>query len=303
MPPIVSVIIPAYNRSSTIARSVESALAQTFHDLEVIVVDDGSSDMTRDVVRSIADERVRLIWHEINLGAAAARNMGMKASEAKYIAWLDSDDEWLPEKLQTQLEAIEHAAPDQRACYTAYERIDKQVSQIYIPQHVDYKKLFLGCDQAPGSSLLFERMLLDKVGYLDTHLRRYEDWDWLLRYCSMFRLLAVDEPLVRVHFSSERSPKLIELSAATLVSKHSEELRQFGIYRNVVISRRWMEVASYYALEHNFRRVAQYLTKGLWIWPFQPLTVWAWLINSWLGIKIGSSNIKRIFRRETQNDQ
>lgn len=303
MPPTISVIIPAYNRSATIARAVESALAQTFQDLEVIVVDDGSSDPTRDIVQGIPDERLKLIYHETNLGAAAARNTGMKASQAKYIAWLDSDDEWLPEKLQTQLDALQHAAPDQRACYTAYERIDKQVSQIYIPQHADYKKIFLGCDQAPGSSLLFDRMLLDKVGYLDTNLRRYEDWDWLLRYCSTLRLLAVDRPLVRVHFSSERSPKLIEISAAILVSKHSEELRQFGIYRNVVISRRWMEVASYYALEHNFRKVVQYLTKGLWVWPFQPFTVWAWLINSWLGIKIGSAHIKRIFRRETQNDQ
>ena len=303
MPPAVSVIIPAYNRASTIARSVESALAQTFQDLEIIVVDDGSSDTTCDVVQSIADERVRLVRHDANLGAAAARNTGMKVSQARYIAWLDSDDEWLPEKLQTQFEAFEHAAPDQRACYTAYKRIDQQVSQIYIPQPTDYKKLFLGCDQAPGSSLLFERMLLDNVGYLDTHLRRYEDWDWLLRYCSTFRLLAVDKPLVRVYFSSERSPKLIEFSAAKLVSKHSEDLRQFGIYRNIVISRRWMEVASYYALEHNFQKVAQYLIKGLWTWPFQPLTIWAWLINSWLGIKIGSSHIKRIFRRETQNDQ
>ncbi|HZJ24334.1 MAG TPA: glycosyltransferase family 2 protein, partial [Anaerolineales bacterium] len=102
MPPAVSVIIPAYNRASTIARSVESALAQTLQDLEIIVVHDGSTDTTCDVVQGIADERVRLVRHGGNLGAAAARNTGMKASQARYIAWLDSDDEWLPEKLQTQ---------------------------------------------------------------------------------------------------------------------------------------------------------------------------------------------------------
>jgi len=154
MLPIVSVIIPVYNRSSTITRSVESALAQTFQALEVIVVDDGSSDATRDRVESIQDERLRLIRHESNRGAAAARNTGMQASQAKYIAWLDSDDEWLPEKLQTQLDVLQHAAPDVRACYSAHERIEQGRMRIYLPRQNDRKKLFLGCDLGPGTTLL-----------------------------------------------------------------------------------------------------------------------------------------------------
>ena len=177
---------------------------------------------------------------------------------------------------------------DQKACYTAYERIEQSGSRIYIPKHADYKKLFLGCDQAPGSTLVFDRMILNEIGYIDTSLRRYEDWDWLLRYCSKYRLLEIESPLARVHYTPQRSPLIVEASALIFVSKYSDELRQFGLYRNVVISRRWMEVASYYAQEHNIRKIVQYLIKALVIFPIQPLDVWAWLINNWFGTKIGS---------------
>jgi glycosyltransferase involved in cell wall biosynthesis len=267
---------------------VESVLAQTFQGFEVIVVDDGSTDQTCEVVRKIGDERVRLICHDRNLGAAAARNTGMKAATGNYIAWLDSDDEWLPEQLKIQLDALEHAAPDQRACYTAYERIEQNVRRVYMPQLADYRKLFLGCDQAPGTTLLFDRMLLNEIGFIDTSLPRYEDWDWLLRCCSKYRLLAIETSLARVHYTPQRSPMIVEASALIFVSKYSSELRQFGFYRNVVISRRWMEVAGYYAQEHSIRKILQYLIKALFIFPFQPLHVWAWLINNWFGIKIGS---------------
>ena len=289
MLPIVSVIIPVYNRSSTIARSVESALAQTFQALEVIVVDDGSSDATRDRVESIQDERLRLIRHESNRGAAAARNTGMQASQAKYIAWLDSDDEWLPEKLQTQLDVLQHAAPDVRACYSAHERIEQGRTRVHLPRQNDRKKLFLGCDLGPGTTLLFERTVLEEVGYLDESLGRYEDWDWLLRYCSRYRLVGVQQPLARVHYTPRRSADILDASAHIFVSKYSSELRQYGwLYRRLVISRRWMEVASYYAQEHNVKMIIKYVTRAVFLYPFHRPDVWAWLINNWLGVKIGS---------------
>ena len=289
MPPIVSVIIPVYNRSSTIARAVKSALAQTFQSLEVVVVDDGSSDMTLDIVRSIGDERVKLICHDTNLGAAAARNTGMKASQAKYIAWLDSDDEWFPGKLQVQLDALQPAAPAVKACYSAHELVEQGRMRIHIPSQNDRKRLFLGCDLGPGTTLLFERTVLEEVGYLDESLGRYEDWDWLLRYCSRYRLVGVQQPLARVHYTPRRSAHILDASAQIFVSKYSSELRQYGwLYRRLVISRRWMEVASYYAQEHNVKMIIKYVTRAISLYPFHRLEVWAWLINNWLGIKVGS---------------
>jgi glycosyltransferase involved in cell wall biosynthesis len=288
MDPTVSVIIPAYNRASTILRAVQSVLDQTFQDFELIIVDDGSTDSTREIVESIKDPRIRLLCHEKNLGAAPARNTGMKSARGAYIAWLDSDDEWLSEKLEIQLRALMNASPDQKACYTAFERIESDISRIYIPGQTDYKKLLLECDQSPGATLLFHRSLLDDIGDLDVSMRRYEDWDWLLRYAEKYRFLALDQPLSKVHFSPIRSAVHAETSAIAFVSKYSEKMRQFGIYRNEMISRRWIEVSSHYAREHNLLKSLDFLIKGFVLYPFHKLHVWAWVVNGWLNFKIGS---------------
>ena len=288
MPPMISVIIPAYNRAATIFRAIQSVLVQSFQDFEVIVVDDGSTDSTCDIVKNAPDQRIYLLRHEKNLGAAAARNTGMKAARGAYIAWLDSDDEWMPEKLEIQLQALMKASPDQKASCTAFELSENGSLRIYTPEHTDYRKMFLKCNQAPGSTLLFESSMLDEIGYLDVSMRRYEDWDWILRYGAKYRFLAVDQPLSKVHFSPDRSSIQVETSAKTFISKYSETLRQFGVYRNRVISRRWVDVSSYYAREHKILKTLYFLAKGFIMYPFHSLDVWAWVINGWFNIKIGS---------------
>lgn len=289
MTPRVSVIIPVHNRAATIGRSINSVLTQTATDYEIIVVDDGSTDDTREIVRAIPDARIRLICHQQNSGAAAARNTGMQAALGYYIAWLDSDDEWLPDKLKIQLDALQQASPDEKASYTGVKRIEKNIGvRDYIPRHPDHKQLFMGCDLGPGSTLMFERSLLDTVGFLDTSFKRYEDWDWLLRYSSSFRLLAVDIPLAIVYYdASGRSAKNLEGSAITFVKKYSEYLRQFGRFRNKVIGKRWMEVAAYFAREHAIGKVLQYVLRAVGTYPFQPVDLWAGLVNAWFGVKIG----------------
>lgn len=104
-----SVIIPTYNRAHVLPRAIKSVLNQTFRDLELIVVDDGSTDETENVVRGFQenDERIRYIRHEINRGGNAARNSGLQNARGRYIAFLDSDDEWFPEMLEKQRHAFE----------------------------------------------------------------------------------------------------------------------------------------------------------------------------------------------------
>ncbi len=286
--PTVSVIIPAYNRAATILRAMQSVLSQTFQDFELIIVDDGSTDSTYDIVKVASDQRIHVLRHEKNLGAAVARNTGMKIVRGKYIGWLDSDDEWMPEKLEIQLRALIEASPDQKASYTAFELIENGLVRIHVPEQTDYKKMFLKCDQAPGSTLLFERSLLEEIGFLDVSMRRYEDWDWLLRYCEKYRFLALDQPLAKVHFSPNRPSSHAETSAKAFISKYSETLRKFGFYRNMVISRRLIEVSSYYAREHKLWKTIFFVAKGFVTYPFHSLDVWAWVINGWFDIKIGS---------------
>jgi len=98
--PRISVIIPSYNRANTIGRAIQSALSQSYQDFEIIVIDDGSTDHTEEVIRSFQDSRIRYIRHNRNRGGSAARNTGIHAARGEYIAFLDSDDEWLPQKLE-----------------------------------------------------------------------------------------------------------------------------------------------------------------------------------------------------------
>lgn len=101
--PTVSAIIPTYNRAHLVGRAIKSALAQTWQDLELIIVDDGSNDNTESLVNSFDDPRIRYIRHNVNRGVAAARNTGIKAAKGEYLAFLDSDDEWMTDKLERQL--------------------------------------------------------------------------------------------------------------------------------------------------------------------------------------------------------
>jgi glycosyltransferase involved in cell wall biosynthesis len=285
--PIASVVIPAYNRAGTINRAIQSVLAQTFEDYELIVVDDGSSDTTRQIVQSIKDDRVKMIIHERNSGAAAARNTGMQAARGKYIAWLDSDDEWLPQKMEAQLDTLRKAPSQFKACYTAYERVEKDLTVVYIPRTNEARSVYLTCDLGPGSTLMFERAVLDKIGFLDETLKRYEDAEWLLRYFSYYMLIGLDTPLARIYDSSRPSAEEVELSARTFIARISSGLRSYGVFRRIAISRRWMDVASYFALEHKLGKMLQYVWKAVWIYPFQPAEAWAWLVNNWFKIKIG----------------
>ena len=293
MPPQVSVIIPTYNRAGSISRSLKSILNQTFQDFEIIVVDDGSTDDTHQVTADLADARIRLLRHETNLGPGPARNTGMQAATGHYIAWLDSDDEWFPEKLETQLTAMRQAAPQFKASYTAYEIVQQDFAKVYFSPYSDQRKLFLGSDKAPGSTLLFERTLLTEIGLLDTSMRRFEDWDWLLRYSRNYELLPVDRPLSRIYYSPRRSAAAVEQSTLAFVAKYSQDLRRFGLFRNVVISKRWMEVASYYAQEPNFSKMFHYIFKAFSVYPFPPMNVWGWLVKDLLGIKLSSKFMKR----------
>src|ERR1700722_8506374 len=117
MKPKVSVVIPTYNRAATVPRAIESVLAQTVTDLEVIVVDDGSSDDTGKVLREMFGDRIRY-YSQANQGASVARNKGVEEARGEWIAFLDSDDLWEKEKLEWQLKAVERFQPHCKVCYT-----------------------------------------------------------------------------------------------------------------------------------------------------------------------------------------
>jgi glycosyltransferase involved in cell wall biosynthesis len=189
--PVVSVVIPTRNRPSLILRSVQSVFSQTFTEVEVIVVVDGSDDLTIQRLGEISDSRLRVVQHIESKGAAAARNSGVLAATADWVAFLDDDDEWLPQKLELQLETANQSVYPFPiiSCYlTARTPKGDFIWPRRIPKPDEKpgeylflrKSFFMGESLILTSTILAKRELLLKVPFQEK-LRKNQDSDWVLR--------------------------------------------------------------------------------------------------------------------------
>lgn len=213
MPPEVSVVIPAFNRAHTIEAAIGSVLAQTFQNFEILVVDDGSTDGTADVVAAIKDERIRLIGRGDNKGAGAARNAGAGHSLGRWIAFQDSDDLWLPDKLSLQVERLE-SHPPVAAVYCGLVVVEPALAtepgraevryvpaggSAYVEGNIFDQLLQENIVGTP--TLVVRRELFQELGGFDTGLRALEDWDLALRIAAAGPVGFIDHPLVVQRYS------------------------------------------------------------------------------------------------------
>ena len=226
--PIISVLIPIWNRAHSVGNAVASALSQALppdHALEIIVIDDGSNDRPQDALARFGDT-IRLVRHPMNLGAAAARNTGCEAARGDYIAFLDSDDRWLPGKLIAQI-AFMHEGNFDVSC-TAYlleQAADKFiVSPRFRTGALTLADLVWGCFVSPGSTLLSKSAVFREVGCLDTSLRRFEDWDWLMRLTRTRPLGFFAEPLARIEPSTGVDQAIVFAALDQVANKHLPSL-------------------------------------------------------------------------------
>lgn len=198
--PIVSVVIPAYNAEHTLLRTLQSVLDQTFKNIEILVVDDGSTDRTPEIARSLSDG-VRCIVQE-NRGVSQARNRGIEAARGTYIGLLDADDVWHPDKLTKQL-AVLDADPGVMGSYVGLVRVTAEgdiIDHVRAREFDDLcRSLLLHSSVIPGSSssLLLRRQVFDLVGFFDPTLSQCADWDFLIRASLKVPLAPVDKSLVR----------------------------------------------------------------------------------------------------------
>jgi glycosyltransferase involved in cell wall biosynthesis len=269
----VSVIIPAYNRAHVIGRALRSVLSQDYDDFEIIVIDDGSSDSISQVVAGMGDPRIRLIRHQANRGAAAARNTGIRAARGTHIAFLDSDDEWLPSKLRLQLDALaaEPAAAGVASGFLLRRGPDMSVQAI-VPRMFKplAMRLMWGCDLSPGATLLCRRDCFCRIGYFDEDLHRLEDWDWLLRFAHVYELTMVHMPLAIVHASGVPSTRLVAKALDIIAVRYQPWAIQLGpsalrIFRSSLL----VEKAAI-AFRERRRAAAVWLTlRSLAVYPWR----------------------------------
>lgn len=198
--PLVSVIIPTYNRASVLGRAIRSVLAQTFRDFELIVVDDGSTDSTTDLLKTFDGKLIALV--QDNRGVSAARNLGIKRSTGDVLAFLDSDDEWLPEKLARQTALFDGRNPD-FVCHTneIWLRNGQELPQkeIHLKQGGRFFPRALERCLISPSSVMISRSLIDRVGWFDEDLPAAEDYDLWLRITAYHDVAFVPEKLVIKH--------------------------------------------------------------------------------------------------------
>jgi len=194
----VSVIIPTFNRAHKIARAIASVLYQTFADYEILVVDDGSEDATS---RALAPflPHIKCITHSRNLGVSAARNTGIRASHSPLVAFLDSDDYWLPGKLAAQVSFFSQH-PGAVACQTEERWIRRGVRVNPMKKHLKLSgKIFEPslklCVVSP-SAVVVKRTLLEEVGVFDEDFPVCEDYDLWLRISWKYPIWLIPEPLI-----------------------------------------------------------------------------------------------------------
>jgi glycosyltransferase involved in cell wall biosynthesis len=192
--PKVSVIIPAYNSENTIKPTIQSVLHQTFTDLELIVINDGSQDSTLDVILQIKDPRIK-VFSYANAGGNVSRNRGLNLAVGKFVSFLDADDIWTPNKLKYQLKALQENATA-KVAYSWTDYINANGEFILSGKRVNlngdvYEELLIKNFLENGSNPLICRKALITLGGFDESLCAAQDWDMWLRLASKFNFICV----------------------------------------------------------------------------------------------------------------
>jgi glycosyltransferase involved in cell wall biosynthesis len=236
--PEVSVIITTFNRAHFLREAINSVLSQTYQDFEVVVVDDGSTDDTRETIKSYTDPRVKYIYQK-NQGAGAARNTGLQASEGRLIALLDADDIWLPEKLELQIKALA-LNPRASVVYSDMYFFGSKSSttpETFFqwlkwppPKGKVIDKMVVRSFGHP-STLMTRREVFDTIGLFDENLPYCDDYDMLIRLAAYFEFEVVPLPLVKYRLHPDQISHNLERVIANHLTVFAKA-RQLPVIRS-----------------------------------------------------------------------
>ena len=271
---LVSVIIPTYNRSTLLLRAIESVRNQTYKHLEIIIVDDGSTDNTEEIVRRLKDNRIIYIKHNKNMGASAARNTGVKKSSGEFVAFLDSDDEWLPEKIEKQINVFSKFGENIGMVYSDMIRVYPSGRKYYwhspsflpkdgilYPKALNYGLINIGLQ-----TCLVRKVCFSEVGLFDINLKRYIDLEFFIRLSRRFLFYHINEALVYYYVVSnsisESIPNLIH-ARKYILNKYFDDISK----NKEVLSNHYFLIGFALYQNNRIKESKKYLKRSLIIYP------------------------------------
>lgn len=272
--PLVSIIIPTYNRAFCLVNAIKSVLEQSYNNIEIIVVDGPSTDNTERVVKELKEKKITYLREEKARGAGAARNTGIRAARGEYIAFQDSDNVWLPEKLEKQMAVFSKAAPEIGMVYTGYNKYYNNIAMGYYPQEYIknksgeiYNELlyenFIGCQ-----TVVVKKECLFKVGAFDEQLPTIEDWDLFLRISKCYKIICIDESLVLSHLQSDSIsidlPKMIIAFKLILKNHYSE----YSKNKYLLAQYYFNNIGTILCENNNHSEGRSYIIKAISLYPF-----------------------------------
>jgi glycosyltransferase involved in cell wall biosynthesis len=271
--PKVSVIIPTYNRAHLIDKAIKSVLNQTYQDYEIIVVDNASTDNTKEVVKGFNNFKIRYIYYCDNRGSSVARNVGIRASQGEFIALLDSDDEWLPEKLDRQVEVLQNESPEVGVVYSDVLYIDENSKNMNRKLRNPKKEGYIYEDLLGGncvgtpSALLIKKECFHRFGLFDDLLKYHEDWDMWIRIAKYYRFVFIEVPLVKYRLHSNRISENLELTIIAsnrILAKYTNELKK----RRGVHSKIYFNIGNIFCHIGKTKEGQRYLFRAISLYPF-----------------------------------
>ena len=292
--PLVSVIIPTYKRRNKLKRAIKSVLNQTYPCIEIIVVNDDPSTNIEEVV-NIPEEAI-VINHKVNKGGGASRNTGIFNSSGKYIAFLDDDDVYLPEKIERQVDILKDISDDWIGVYSwgiSYTpNGNKIVNKCYKEGDVTLDILTMNRELKMGTpSLLLRTELVKKIGGFDESLYLHEDWDLLLRLLEYGKIKLLPIPLwIRYVHDTPHPDKLLEAKNKYL-KKYQKKMNQFSKKeRRLIYQNHHFSLCYLYLVEGNMFKGLYHLKKSLKNVP--PIPHMNWLLRVILGFIEGTLGIR-----------
>ncbi|MCF6158851.1 MAG: glycosyltransferase [wastewater metagenome] len=271
--PVVSVIIPTHNRAQFLYSAIASVLNQTYQDFEILVIDDNSKDNTQEVVKNFHDTRIKYIRHEKNKGEAGTRNTGIKHSNGRYIAFLDDDDEWLPEKLELQIDLLQNSPQEVGCIYTGFLTVDetkRKVLQRSIPSKRGYiyYDMFIRNYIGKPSTVMLKKECFKRIDLFDENIAFGTDYDMWIRISRDFHIDYIEKPMVL--YCKHKNA----LSADLAVRNKGMEMLFKKHNRFFMLNRKghgefYMYLGIFYCCAGDVRKGRKALLKAITLYPFQ----------------------------------